>query len=95
MRDIPLRISPFSLNDRWLIWPRMRLYADRLKLTAWFLGGRYRRIVSLSDVSEARVADNRLVLHLEDGSCLRIEVDAPKQWASAIATHRDVQEGCQ
>ena len=35
--DVPLRTAAFGLEDRWLLWSRARLYADRMELTGWGL----------------------------------------------------------
>ncbi len=90
--DIPLRTAPFELEDRWLLWSRAQLYADRLTLTGWFLWGRYHRSVPLDRINDVEATDRHLVLSLADGSSLRVLMDAPEQWASAITTHRDVRE---
>lgn len=91
--DASLRTATFTLEDRWLLWPRARLYADRVELTGWSLGERYRRSIPLASVEEAEATGRHLVLHLADGSSVQIEMDTPEQWASAIATYRDVREG--
>ena len=74
-----------------MFWPRVRLYTDRLELTGWALGGRYHRSISLDRIGEAEPVDEGLVLHLTDGSTLRIEMDSPRQWADALTTYRDVR----
>ncbi len=93
--DLPLRSASISLEDRWLLWARARLYLDRLELTGWSLSGRYRRSISLGRIDEAEPTDGHLTLHLVDGSSLQVLMDAPQQWASVIAMHRDVREGAE
>jgi len=90
--NVSLRTASFALKDRWLLWSRMRLYTDRLELTGWYFWGRYHRSIPLVHVEEVEVTRHHLVLHLADESSLQVAVDAPGQWASAIATHRDVRE---
>ena len=89
--DVPLRTAAFGLEDRWLFWPRVRLCTDRLELTGWYLWGRYHRSISLDRIGEVESVDEGLVLHLTDGSTLRIEMDSPRQWADALTTYRDVR----
>lgn len=91
--DVPLRTAAFTLEDRQLFWAKARLYADRLELTGWSFSGRYRRSISLEQIKEAEPADGHLLLHLTTGSPLRLGMAAPKQWAVAIMTHRDVRGG--
>lgn len=90
--DVALRIAPFTLKDRWLPWSQARLYADRLELTGWYFWGHYHRSIPLVHIEEVEATRHHLVLHLADESFLQVAVDAPGQWASAIATHRDVRE---
>jgi hypothetical protein len=91
LSDVALRTAPFRSRDQWLFWPRARLYSDRLELTGWSLSGRYRRVIPLGRIEEAEAADGHLVLHRTAGSPLRLGMDAPEQWASAIATYRDLR----
>ena len=93
--NVPLRTAAFGLEDRWLFWPRARLYTDRLELTGWSLSGRYHRSLPLDRIGEVESIEGSLVLHLTDGSALRIEIDTPREWAAALRSHRDVrgQEG--
>jgi hypothetical protein len=72
-------------------------------LAGWSLTGRYRRAIPLEQIDEAKVEEGRLVLipakeaslQIEDASLqpeespLRIRIEAPEDWASAIATYRD------
>jgi len=88
--DVPLRTAAFGLEDRWLLWPRAQLYADRLELTGWGLGGHYRRSISLDRIGEVEPIEEGLLLHLTDGSALRIRIDTPRKWAGALTTYRDV-----
>ena len=88
--DVPLRTAAFGLEDRWLLWSRARLYADRMELTGWGLGGRYHRSISLGRIGAVEPIEDGLILHLTDGSALRIEIDTPREWADALTTYRDV-----
>ena len=90
--DVPLRTAAFGPEARWPLWPRARLYADRMELTGWDLGGRYHRSISLDRIGEAEPVEDRLLLHLTDGSTLRIEMDSPRQWADALTTYHDVYD---
>lgn len=91
-QDVVLRVSSFALEDRWLIWSKAKLYADRMELVGWSLTGRYHRVIPLERIEEVETTDDGLLLVLTDRSSLRMGVDAPEQWASAVATHRDVRE---
>ena len=88
--DVPLRTAAFGLEARWLLWSRARLYADRMELTGWGLGGRYHRSISLGRIGAVEPIEDGLILHLTDGSALRIEIDTPREWADALTTYRDV-----
>ena len=88
--DVPLRTAAFGLEDRWLLWSRARLYADRMELTGWGLGGRYHRSISLGRIGAVELIEDGLILHLTDGSALRVEIDTPREWADALTTYRDV-----
>lgn len=90
--DVSLRSASFSLEDQWLLWSRARLYADRMELMGWHLWGRYHRVIPLERIEEAETDGGVLVLDLTDEDVIRIGIDAPEQWASAIATYRDVRE---
>lgn len=90
--DVSLRAAAFSLEGRWFLWSRARLYADRVELVGWHLWGRYHRVIPLGSIEEAEATGEALVLKLDEEDTIRIGVDAPEQWASAIATHRDVRE---
>jgi hypothetical protein len=87
-QDVALRITSFALKDRWLFWARARLYADRIELAGWSLRGRYHRVIPLEQIDDEKVAEECLVLTLAEEAPLRIWVDAPERWASAIATYR-------
>ena len=88
--DVVLRTAPFSLEHRWLFWARVHLYANRLELTGWSIRGRYHRSIPLVRIEEAESSDGLLALHRSDGTTLHLQLDAPEQWASRIAIHRDV-----
>ena len=88
--DVPLRSASFTLEDRWLLWSRARLYTDRMELTGWGLGGRYHRSISLGRIGAVELIEDGLILHLTDGSALRIGIDTPREWADALTTYRDV-----
>ncbi len=88
--DVSLRTAAFGLEDRWLLWSRAQLYTDRLELNGWYLWGRYHRSIPLGRIGEVEPAEDRLLLHLTDGSTLRIEIDAPRSWADTLTIYRDV-----
>jgi len=67
-------------------------------LTGWSLTGRYRRAIPLEQIDEATVAEGHLVLTLAEETSLHpeeapfyIRVESPEDWASAIATYRDLR----
>ena len=90
--DVPLRTAAFGPEARWPLWPRVRLYADRMELTGWGLGGRYHRSISLGRIGAVEPIEDGLILHLTDGSALRIEIDTLREWADALTTYRDVYD---
>jgi hypothetical protein len=92
LSDVPVRTAPFTLEDRWLLWSRVRLYADQVELVGWSPTGRYHRDIPLERIEEAEAIGEALVLKLAEEDAIRIRIDAAEQWASAIATYRDVRE---
>ena len=90
--DVPLRTAAFGPEARWPLWSRARLYADRMELTGWGLGGRYHRSISLGRIGAVEPIEDGLILHLTDGSALRIEIDTPREWADALTTYHDVYD---
>lgn len=93
-QDVALRVSSFALEDKWLFWSRVRLYADRLELVGWSLTGRYRRVIRLEHIEEVDTTGDDLVLEFKDRSFLRMGIDGPEQWASAIEIYRDIRKVC-
>ena len=61
-----------------------------------YKGGVYDRSLVAAGVVDAApagaYADLDYAVELAEEDAIRIGVDAPEQWASAIATHRDVRE---
>jgi hypothetical protein len=91
VHDVPVRVASFTLEERFFLWSRVRLYADRAELVGWSFSGRYHRVVPLGTIEEAKAPGDDLVLVLAGQRSLRIGIDAPERWAAAIATHRDVR----
>lgn len=90
--DVPLRTAPFSLPDRWLVWSRARLYADRLTLSGWGLGGRYWRRIPLDAIDEIEQRAPHLALHLETGRTVVFTPPEAARWETSIKIHSDLHE---
>ncbi len=92
LSDIPLRSASFSLENRWLLWSKARLYADRLVLSGWGLWERYWRQIPLDDIEKVERDEMQLLLHLEDGTDIAIHLNRAERWLTAIQVHREVQQ---
>lgn len=69
----PLRTVRFQHPARSVWFGRARLFSDRVELTGWTLGGRYRRIIPLARIRRAEwwssdARGTNFALHLDDGS---------------------------
>lgn len=93
--DVPLSSTSFGLEDRWLVWSRLRLYPDRLELRGWSLDGRIQRRVWLQEVKRTDHEDGRLLLRLESGTRLRLAVDEAERWADFVASQREIHGDAQ
>jgi hypothetical protein len=80
----PVRSSAFSFERPVLLRPRLYLYTDRLELRGWRWLERYRRIISFREILQVDVADGTLVVWLDDGTTLRLCVDAAADWKTAV-----------
>jgi len=89
MSDVPLLSAPFSLEDRWLLWSRLRLYPDRLELRGWTLTGRLRRHIRLERV-ERTDHDGHLLLYLQRGERIRLGVAEARRWAEFVSSQREI-----
>ena len=75
--------STFSIPG--LLFPRARLFADRLELTGWHGRGRYRRVIPVGRILQVDVpAADRLVLWLFNGETVRLQLRRARQWKAAI-----------
>lgn len=75
----------FRFKNPALLYPRMRLYADRLELSGWQVSGRYVRRLSLQQILQADApTEETLLLWLADGEMLRLEVANALHWRDAI-----------
>jgi hypothetical protein len=90
--NVPLRSASFALEDRWLIWARVRMYPDRLVLTAWSLTGRDHRQIPLDQVEETDHEDRCLRIALTDGEQVSLIVDEAARWARFIQAHCELQD---
>lgn len=89
--DVPLLSTSFGLEDRWLLWSRLRLYPDRLELRGWAVLGRIRRRIPLQRVERTDHEDGRLLLGLKSGTQLRLAVEEAERWAEFVSTQRAIQ----
>lgn len=90
--DVPLRTTPFDVEDRWLLGAWMRMYPDRLVLAAWSFTGRLRRAIPLDQIAEVDHTDERLQLDVVEGERVALLVDEPARWARFIQAHRNVRD---
>jgi hypothetical protein len=88
--DVPLRTASFTLEDRWLLWARACLYADRLELTGWYLWGRYERRIPLRVIERVEAPNGCLVLHLQEGRTVTFAIDRAARWKTSIEIYREV-----
>lgn len=88
--DVPLLSASFALDDRWLLWSRVRIYPDRLTLTGWSLAGRHRRRIPLSRIDRIRHDEERLRLHLQSDEQVTLVMDEAARWAQFLRSHRSV-----
>jgi hypothetical protein len=91
MSDVPLLSAPFSLEDRWLLWSRLRLYPDRLELRGWTFTGRLRRHIRLERVKRTDHEDGHLLLYLQRGERIRLVVQEARRWAEFVSSQREIQ----
>jgi hypothetical protein len=89
--DVPLISASFGLEDRWLLWSRVRLYPDRLVLRAWSIRGRLRRQVCLREVEGTDHQDGWLLLDLEGDERMRLAVEEAPRWAEFVASQREIR----
>lgn len=90
--DVPLRTASFSLADRWLVWTKARLYANRLVLTGWGFWTRYRRRIPFEIIERVDHENGHLVVHLQGNRTLRIQMSVARRWHAAIEAHRAVYD---
>lgn len=83
-QSAPLLESAFRFEAPALLVPRVRLYESYVELTGWRLFGRYRRRVPLGRLLHADAGARRLVLWLDSGEALRLQVPEAQQWKEAI-----------
>lgn len=88
--DIPLLSTSFGLEDRWLLWSRLRLYPDRLEFRAWSVRGRIRRRIPLQRLERTEHEEGRLLLWLNSGTQLRLAVEEAERWAEFVSTQRAI-----
>jgi hypothetical protein len=68
------------------------MYPDRLELTGWTLGGRYRRCISLDRIDEIDHDGGRLLLELQNGERVALGMEEAAHWAGVLRAHRRTQE---
>jgi hypothetical protein len=86
----------FDFQSPALIFPKARLYADRLELSGWHFGGRYNRRVPLKNVLQVDVVNaSGLVIWLSVGETLRIRIGGALLWKQEIDTRLLSLEGCE
>lgn len=98
-KEPPILSAPFQTHDRWLLWPRLQLYVDRIDLTEWWGRRRVWCRLPLDAVArvEARTSTTLVVRAHEEvareggaSDCvpITIEVDEASRWAQSIRAFR-------
>ncbi len=78
-------VDRFSFSTPWLLFARVRLFADRLELTGWHLQGHYRRDILIARILQVDALENdRLLLWLFSGETVRLRIKQARQWKVAI-----------
>jgi hypothetical protein len=87
--EAPIRSAPVDLN-RWdVLWPRLRLYVDRLEVTRWWGWRRVWRRLPLTHLEQVQApSPTTLRLHPDDRDALTLQVDAAREWARLIRAFR-------
>ena len=95
LSNVPLRSISFGLEDRRLLWSRVRVYADRIVMTAWSLAGRHHRELPLSRIEDIAADDGRVYIDLETGERVVLILDDAQRWASFVRDQRNLREHSQ
>lgn len=90
--DVPLRTASFSLEDRYLLWSRARLYADRLTLHGIGLWQQFWRDIPLSEIERIDRDGQLLVVRVRDEQQISFLLNEPKQWKTAIQMNQKVYD---
>jgi hypothetical protein len=91
--ESPIQAAPYRASERWTLWPRLRLYVDRLELTEWRGWRRVWCRLPLEALEQVHVpASGRLMLRTgerqSDCTPLTLKLDEAEQWARAIRAFR-------
>jgi hypothetical protein len=87
--ETPIYTASFAPADRWLFWPRLCLYVDRLELTGWRGWRRVRRTVPLRQIHRVAAPDDEtLVVQTQCHAGFTIQVEDAPQWADAVRSFR-------
>lgn len=89
----PIQSAPYRAPERWMLWPRLQLYVDRLELTEWWGRRRVWCHLPLDALERVHVpAPRRLRLRTSerrsDCTPLTLTLDEAEQWARAIRAFR-------
>ena len=91
--ESPIQSAPCRAPQRWTLWPRLRLYVDRVELTEWWGRRRVWCRLPLDELEQARaLAPRRLRLRTgerrRDCTPLTLTLDEAEQWAYALRAFR-------
>lgn len=85
----PLLSNRFSMLGRSLLFPRARLFEDRIELGGWHWQGRFSRTIALADVRDVEwwtgAPDCNLEVRLASGERLGLWLPDAAHWKFAIA----------
>jgi hypothetical protein len=87
--ETPILSAPFQPQDRWLLWPRIRLYVDRLELTQWWGWRSAWREVPLDRLARVEaLGPETLRIRPRDHEPLALEIEDARRWARVIRAFR-------
>ena len=87
--SVELLRSRFQHPHRHLFFTRARLFLDRIELSAWKLGARYRHEIPLATLCRVEWQDDgRAVFHLKDTEePLTLVLRQPTRWQHTLEAH--------
>ena len=86
---VPIRVTHARPRQEALLWPRLRLFVDRVEVTRWWGWRRVWRRLPLAELKQVQApAPTTLRLKPADGPPLILNVEHPRRWARLIRACR-------